>query len=1462
MKKEEWNKLKSLIDDAKVVSFDMFDTLVFRKVNSPEIIFDIIGKKYNIIGFRKLRMDAQNQASRNVFKKYGYPHADMNDIYEQLSTYSEFEVEWDEIKKYEIQLERDALVANKEIKEVYDYAKSSGKRIVVISDMYLLADMLRQCLEDNGFDGIDYIYCSADEHAAKFNKILYEKVVEKEGIEYAELLHIGDSQSADVDIPSEYGINTYLYKSSAEIDKISGLDDSDIDKGIYKILYDDKKSFWYNLGVEVGGPIYLSLYEWLFNEIEGKKVFFLSRDGYNIHNIFLHNNNKNCTYLEVSRRSLLLAGITEIDDETLDLLPPYTFGQTIAEIWDYLCIPTDLIKGIREVGFTSLDDTIDSIDDFVAFKRLYEINCEVFLRRCEEERNNAVAYFGSMGVFSGESAFFDCGWQGSSQVLIDRFFKAVKYDGMVEFFYYGIRNTEKSRKQLHGFKYHTFLFDFYKNYELQNCADEAIVLYEMFFSSPYESVYYYGRDGEIVYESEQYSEYKKEMLEGIIDYVDLAKPFKQKYGIDTPKEQSVSHLQRLINNPTEEESMIIGNIENVDGFARKQGERKYIANISKEQLENNPNIEIYWINGLLKRCDIDEQVKIKCAQRAGKDYPKKEECEYHLESEDSIREYHRWVRNQLDMDENGAELYYTPRFSVVIPVYNTITEQLKECIESVIAQTYKNYELILVDDHSSWENVVPVLKSYETNDKIKVIYRNTNGHISVATNDAINISNGEYIVFMDCDDVIEPNALYEFAKMLNENPEYDFIYSDEDKITEDGKIKHMPFFKPDWSPDLFLCMMYTNHLAAYRSSIVKKIGGLRSAFNGSQDYDMTLRFMEKSDNKRVGHIAKVLYHWRERKESVAYAMGSKNYAAYASKAAKEDYIVRNNIKAEMEAIPGISQYRVVYKVIGNPLVSIIIPSKDHVEILKQCIDSIYRNTDYTNYEIIVVDNGSECVNKEIIASYLREKNAKYIYDKYDFNFSKMCNIGRYNSSGDYLLFLNDDVEIIQCDWLERMLGQAQRDYVGAVGAKLLYPETTIIQHAGISNIEEGPSHNFIGMDDRVQQYFAWNRLDYDCIAVTAACLMVSAIKFDKIGGFEEKLPVAYNDVSLCFSLYEEGYYNVIRNDVVAYHHESLSRGSDALSEQKKLRLEKEAKRLYKRFYYLYKTDPFLNSNMHNIVQGLDLLNNYDNFVELNNKHAVEGEYHAKIDSVTISNKTVIKGWSLFDLNMIGDGYERYLIFSDPYNNRYYAKTMPVRREDVVGAFENQEEYLYSGFECIVPNSMLAYSKVPYRLGVCTVYHSEKNSKHITWCSEIDVQTSPPNKILSSGRKIHDLIDARINITKTGVYWNLDECELKGDIYYIHGYAFLDKDDHYNYSKLLLLVGNNNVYKYQVYDDCRPDVALAYREKKFLVETGFKCAIFRGEIEADDYHVYLLFSNIYNKEEYCIDIEKNIVVFNY
>ncbi len=511
-------------------------------------------------------------------------------------------------------------------------------------------------------------------------------------------------------------------------------------------------------------------------------------------------------------------------------------------------------------------------------------------------------------------------------------------------------------------------------------------------------------------------------------------------------------------------------------------------------------------------------------------------------------QYEMWIEENEKNLSDVTELSYNPLISVVVPVYNVDGGMLTECIESVINQTYKSFELILVDDCSTQEQVRKTLHRYEGADRIKVIYRNENGHISRATNTGIEAATGEFVGLMDCDDVLSVNALYEMVRKLNDGQEYDFIYSDEDKLSEDGRKRKDPFFKPDWSPDTFMSLMYTCHFSIFRKTLLDELGGLRVGFEGSQDYDLVLRLMEKTD--RIGHVPKILYHWRERKESTASSMTAKPYIVESTRKAKEEALKRRGLTGHLEWIDDVAQFRVVYEPVDDPKVSIVIPSKDNYNVLKQCFESMAVLTAYDNYEIILVDNGSNDENRKLYEELSKEYNAVYEYRPMEFNFSAMCNIGAQLATGDYLLFLNDDIEIKGEEWLTRLLGQAQVSHTGAVGARLIYPKDNLIQHCGVLNLPIGPGHAFHGIIDNMILYGGRNIVDYDFSIVTGACLMISKDKFNEVGGFEEKLPVAYNDVELCFKLLEKGYYNVLRNDVRMIHHESVSRGYDEKSEEK------------------------------------------------------------------------------------------------------------------------------------------------------------------------------------------------------------------------------------------------------------------------------------------------------------------------
>lgn len=1455
MNKTERAQLLQKIDRAKVISFDIFDTLLFRKVNTPETIFDLVGKHFQIHGFRKIRMDAQNEASRIVYLKYRYPHAAMDDIYAVLSQREDIPVDWEDVKAFEIQMEKDALVANREMLEIFHYVKQRGKRVVATSDMYLLAATLEEFLVENGFEGFDRIYCSADEHKAKFNRDLFEHVAQMEQVPYRDILHIGDKERDDVDFPAAYGMDTFLYCRSADLlpsQKVAG---SDIDTGIYKILADPERGFWYNLGVRVGGPLYMGLYQFIFREMHrtGKKVFLLARDGYNLYKLFQRQGFDNVEYLYTSRRAMTMASICEMNEREIETLPPYTFGQTVGEILDYLQVEKSKITHLREVGFQSFEDTIDNVKDAAAFRSLYTLDREVFLERCRIERENALAYLNKIGFFEQDALCFDCGWQGSSQDLLERFKEATGMsDIRHDFLYFGIRNGEKSRKQLRRRHYKTYLFDFYKNYELQNDVALNVVLYELFFTAPHESLYYYGCGGELVFEQGEGTAHAEQLCEGICDFVRAGQEFAEKYQVEFRPDLSVGQLKRLIHMPTEEEAVNIGNLANVDGFVKAKAEKKHIAYVTEYQLKKGLGLDgLYWLDGLLARSDVQDSVKQKCAALHGRTYPESVP-EYHLEELLSVRNYHRWLKNSgapktWDDPCNPIDcLDERIKFSVVIPVYNTVTEQLEACIQSVLSQTYSNFELILVDDHSSWENVRPVLQRYEPDSRVCVIYRTTNGHISVATNDGIAAATGEFIVFMDCDDTIEPDALMEFAQKLQENPELDFIYSDEDKITEDGKIRHMPFFKPDWSPDLFLNMMYTNHLATYRAALVRKVGGLRTAYNGSQDYDFTLRFLEESENNRVGHVPKILYHWRERKESVAFAINAKNYAAEAARHAKEDYIRRRGLNAHLEYIPGMAQYRMVYGVVGEPLVSIVIPSKDHPEILKQCIDAICAYTDYSSYEIVVVDNGSNAENRAVVERYLEQIHAKYVYCKETFNFSSMCNRGARAASGEYLLFLNDDVEMIQPDWLERMLGHAQQSHVGAVGAKLYYPLTTKIQHVGCANLkQEGPVHNLMGLDDACPYYFGWNRVDANCSTVTGACLLINRDKYWHVGGFDEQFPVAYNDVKLCFDLLRAGYYNVVRCDVMAYHHESLSRGTDQENEGKLLRLQKEKAALYAACPERNGTDPFLNPNLHSLTASLDLMYAYDK-LELTDVSDAIVDTHGTIDGIIVGDLISITGWSVVHGEEHIEQLARYVVAQDAFGRVFRATAYSVERADVAVHFGNSN-FLYAGFECVMKREELRIDLMSYTLGVLTVDRS--GGKHLSWCKGSPIIRLPKPRPIDVGTRRLTGVKLQDRASECG--WYLDTCEHQNGYYKIGGFAFKHGKTHSMYRTNLLLIGSDGVcVSCTPQKDERVDVAYEFYQEHFLLNTGFQCYVFDGILQPGmQYNLVIRLTNQFQCEDY-------------
>ncbi|WP_294580159.1 glycosyltransferase family 2 protein [uncultured Thomasclavelia sp.] len=542
--------------------------------------------------------------------------------------------------------------------------------------------------------------------------------------------------------------------------------------------------------------------------------------------------------------------------------------------------------------------------------------------------------------------------------------------------------------------------------------------------------------------------------------------------------------------------------------------------------------------------------------------------------------YLKWLEYNEKEDEPKLNFNYRPLISICIPVYNVAGKYLSECLDSILNQSYQNFEICISNDCSTLQETIDTLNEYEAKDnRIKVFHRKQNGHISKATNDALAIASGDFIGLMDNDDLLAKNALYECVKVLNENPELDFIYTDEDKMDMNGKRRD-PHFKSDFAPDTILGSNYICHFEIMRKSIVDKIGGFRVGLEGAQDYDLFLRFFENTTIDKIYHIPKILYHWRMIEGSTAAEIDNKGYAVERGRQAVEDAMTRRGIDAEVTVHPKVPYYCVNYKYEQEPKISIIIPTKDNADITEQCLKSLFEKTTYKNYEVIVMNNNSSKKATFDLFDKYKEKysNFRVIDANYEFNYSKINNQGVKDASGEYILLLNNDTEIITPNWLEIMVGYAMQPHIGAVGAKLLYPDNTV-QHAGvILGIGGIAQHTFIGCSRDDPGFYGRLSVPFNYSAVTAACLMVSKQKFIQVGGLEETLKVAFNDIDFNLKLLKAGYYNVCLNQVELYHYESKSRGLDTKGEKYK-RFVSEHDYMKDKWGDLLYNDKFYNPNL-------------------------------------------------------------------------------------------------------------------------------------------------------------------------------------------------------------------------------------------------------------------------------------------
>lgn len=487
-----------------------------------------------------------------------------------------------------------------------------------------------------------------------------------------------------------------------------------------------------------------------------------------------------------------------------------------------------------------------------------------------------------------------------------------------------------------------------------------------------------------------------------------------------------------------------------------------------------------------------------------------------------------------------------PLISVIIPVYKTNIDWLKETISSVLAQVYDQWEVIIVDDHSQNEELTKCIRSFEENDeRIHAFEMEKNSHISRTSNYAVSKCSGEYLAFLDHDDLLSVNALFEVAKAINSNEAAEVLYSDDDKIDVHGH-RYDPQFKPEYSPELLLSYMYFSHLFVVKTSLFKEVGGFRDICNGSQDYDLALRVSELTQN--IVHIPRILYHWRATDQSTATDSANKPYSIDAGLRAVSDAVIRRNIPAavsqpEFARRGHLGIYELKYNQKQKPLVSIVIPTKDRKDLLARCIASIQKRTKYEHYEIIIVDDGS---TEADTLEYLRRLPYTVIRNEKlgSFNFSRLVNLGVKHSKGDYVILLNNDTEVIEPSWIDYMLLYMLMPGVGAVGAKLLYSNRHI-QHAGVVlRLGNGiAGHAFKLIAEMDGGYLSYAKVARNYSAVTGACLMTSKAVYTQMGGLDEKeFAVSYNDVDYCQRLIQSGLRIVYSPSALLYHHEGMSRG--------------------------------------------------------------------------------------------------------------------------------------------------------------------------------------------------------------------------------------------------------------------------------------------------------------------------------
>ncbi|WP_193186381.1 glycosyltransferase [Nisaea sediminum] len=544
-------------------------------------------------------------------------------------------------------------------------------------------------------------------------------------------------------------------------------------------------------------------------------------------------------------------------------------------------------------------------------------------------------------------------------------------------------------------------------------------------------------------------------------------------------------------------------------------------------------------------------------------------------------QYQEWLGKRAALEETRAPVTAaasdTPLFSVLLPVYNPEPGHLRDAIASVLEQSFDDWELCLADDASTDADVIRVLKEAAAQEpRVKLVLRPENGHISAASNSALEIARGTFIGLLDHDDCLAPDALAEMARALAAHPELDLIYSDEDKIDDQG-TRFSPHFKPAWDPDLSLVSNYICHLSVIRRSLAEEVGGFRLGLEGSQDHDLVQRVAERSAPERIGHVPRILYHWRATANSTAASVETKPYALAATGRVIRDALERRGSDARAELRGG--RWRLVRPLPADARVSVVIPTKNRLGLLRTCIDGLLDQTDYPDLEIRIVDNGSDDgATLRYLDGLERRANVTVLKDAGAFNFSRLSNLGAAGATGAYICFLNNDIEPANPDWLREMVAESARPEIGLVGAKLLYPDRSV-QHAGIALAGAHVArHTNLKIAENDGGYWGRATQAQNLSAVTGACMVMRREIFEKIGGFDEALAVDFGDIDLCLRVRRAGYRVLWTPHAVLVHHESASRGT-VITPEKAALYDKERAFMVERWGALLEDDPAYNPNL-------------------------------------------------------------------------------------------------------------------------------------------------------------------------------------------------------------------------------------------------------------------------------------------